>query len=347
MFGWHQVGGFGTTIAVIILLRHAAPRLGLLDHPGGRRLHAAPVPLVGGIAILCGLVVSMALRGTIAPASIGLVLGAVLAVAGGTLDDRFELPASVKLLIQIAAAAMLTEFGGTLLTHIGALFSFRVQGLGATLAMPFTILALVGVMNAMNMIDGADGLAGGVALGALFWFAMAASAAALPDFVSLIGSLFYGVAAYLGFNAWRPLAGRYQVFLGDAGSFLLGLLLAWFAICLAMAPIPAFKPVTAVWILAVPISDSLSLMVRRVMRGRSPFSPDREHLHHLLGEAGLSAGRASALIVGLNFALGGLALGAERFEVPEHWMFFSGISLFAAYTLFSENFFRKRRSKAE
>ena len=336
----HALAFAGTALAAFGLHR-VAEAAGLIDHPGGRRLHARPIPLVGGLAIACGLLAALGWRGGLAPAPAALAWAGLVIVAGGVMDDRFELSARVKLLIQIVAASMLAEFGSVLLFHVGALFSPAVQGLGVALVVPFTILGVVGVMNAMNMIDGADGLAGGITLGALFWFGAAAWIAGMADHASWVAVVAAAVAAYLLFNAWPPLARNYKIFLGDAGSLLTGLLLAWLAIELSMAPFPALKPVTAVWILAVPICDSVSLMLRRILKRRSPFKPDREHFHHLLQDAGYTPGQAVALVLAISFAFGGLALLADRSGVPEYLMFYLSMMIFAAYSGLSVRFFAK------
>ena len=334
----YMVAFLGVVLA-IGALRPIAPGAGLIDSPGGRRQHAGAVPLVGGLAIGAGLILTFALRGSIAPAPPALLAAALVVLAGGMLDDRHELSARVKLLFQIVAAGVLAGFGGTLLHHVGALVSTDVLRLGGALALPFTILGMVGVMNAINMIDGADGLAGGVALSALLWFGVAAWLAGMTHHTSLIALFASAVSAYLCFNAGGPLARRYKVFLGDAGSLLLGLLLAWIAIELAMAPVTALKPITAVWILAVPICDSVSLMLRRAVRGRSPFSADREHFHHVLQDAGLRRAAAVPLIVALNTAFGGVALWAERSSVPGHYLFYIAMIIFAGYSAFCLRFF--------
>ncbi len=334
---------FVATALALLILHGWAPRFDLIDHPGGRRLHAAPVPLVGGIGIFTGLGIALVWLGALAPAPVALAWAAGLTVLGGIADDRHEISACAKLLVQVLAAAIVVEFGGVVLTHLGALFTAEVQGLGTTLAVPFTVLGIVGVMNAMNMIDGADGLAGGITLSALFWFGLATALAGQLAPVGLIAIAACAVAAYLAFNAWPPLARRYKVFLGDAGSLLLGLILAWLAIALSMGPFPALKPVTAVWILAVPICDSVSLMLRRVLRRRSPFTPDREHFHHLLQDLGFTTGQAVVLMLAISAAFGGIALLAERTRVPEHWMFWLSMVIFVAYTWGSARFFSRRR----
>lgn len=343
--GAHGLAFVATAIAVLVLHR-AAPAVGLIDHPRGRRLHARPVPLVGGLAIACGLLAALSWRGTLAPAQAALAWAALVILAGGVADDCVELSARAKLMLQIAAASVLAEFGGVLLFHVGALFSPALRGIDLSMVVPFTILGMVGVMNAMNMIDGADGLAGGITLGALLWFGTAAWLAGMTGHASLIALIGAAVAAYLLFNTWPPLARKYKVFLGDAGSLLTGLLLGWLAIELSMAPFPALQPVTAVWILAVPICDSVSLMLRRLLKRRSPFKPDREHLHHLLQEAGLAPDQAVALIVAISVAFGGIAVLAERAGVPEYAMFYLSMLIFAAYSGLSMRFFAHRSATA-
>ncbi len=338
---------FAGVVLAICALRSIACRAGLIDVPGGRRQHTNAVPLVGGLAIAIGLFLVFALRGSTAPAPPTLLASMLVVLTGGVIDDRHELSARVKLLFQIVAASLLTEFGGTLLVHVGALVSPKLLGLGVAWAAPFTVLGIVGVMNGMNMIDGADGLAGGVALSALLWFGVAAGWAGLTGHASFIALLACAVSAYLCFNAGGPLARRYKVFLGDAGSLLIGLLLAWIAIELAMGPFHAIKPITAVWILGVPICDSVSLMLRRIAHRRSPFSADREHLHHLLQEAGLSPASAVVSIVSLNCAFGGLALLAERYGVPEYVMFYAAMTLFVAYSVFCYRHFARSRRDAQ
>jgi UDP-GlcNAc:undecaprenyl-phosphate/decaprenyl-phosphate GlcNAc-1-phosphate transferase len=137
--------------------------------------------------------------------------------------------------------------------------------------------------------------------------------------------------AFLGFNA--PLRGRPRalVFLGDAGSLFLGLVLAWLAIRLSMEPSAALSPITAVWILGIPLADTVALMLRRLLRGRSPFSPDVEHLHHLLQKRGLGNSAASALMVASSVLMGAAGLIAERADVPDFAMFYAYGILWIAY----------------
>ena len=161
-----------------------------------------------------------------------------------------------------------------------------------------------------------------------------------------IASLVAGVTAgaalgFLYFNARSPWRAQAAVFMGDTGSLLLGLLLGWFAVRLAMADRPALAPITAVWILALPIGDTVTLLVRRALRGRNPFHADRQHLHHILLALGLSNGQTVTALVALSFALGALALVTESAGVPQHVMFYAYMTGLVAYGLAAEFACRK------
>jgi UDP-GlcNAc:undecaprenyl-phosphate GlcNAc-1-phosphate transferase len=184
------------------------------------------------------------------------------------------------------------------------------------LSVPFTVFATVGIINAMNMIDGADGLAGLLGLAAL---AMLAAASVYAGNVVLAERLSVLCGALAGFLAWNirlPWRPRAKVFLGNAGSALLGLVIAWAAFRLTQNPGHPVNPVLALWLLPIPVMDCLVLIVRRLRAGRSPFFADREHIHHLMQDAGFGPTRA-ALWLTLFTLLCGLAVGqAMRLDVP-------------------------------
>ncbi len=191
-------------------------------------------------------------------------------------------------------------------------------------------------MNAINMADGLDGLAGGLALTACVNFGTAASLAGhAPEFAA-IGITAGAALGFLCFNAHSPWRAQAAVFMGDTGSLLLGLLLGWFAVRLAMAERPALAPISAVWILALPIGDTVTLLVRRALRGRNPFHADRQHLHHILLALGLSSGQTVAALAVLSLALGALALFAEFAGMPQYAMFYAYVTGLAAYGIAAE-----------
>jgi UDP-GlcNAc:undecaprenyl-phosphate GlcNAc-1-phosphate transferase len=270
------------------------------------------------------------------------VLGAAVAITlvGGVLDDRHELRSLPKFAFQIAAAALLAVYGGVLLTHLGTLVSEELFTLGRW-AVPLSIFALVGVMNAINMADGLDGLAGALALAACIVFGAAATSTGHgPEFAVLCITA-GATLGFLGFNARSPWRRQAAVFMGDTGSLLLGLLLGWCAVRLTMAERAALAPITAVWILALPIADTVTLLVRRSLRGRNPFHADRHHMHHIVMALGLSSARTTALLFWLALALGAGALVADRLGVPQHLMFYAYMACLIAWGITADIACRK------
>jgi UDP-GlcNAc:undecaprenyl-phosphate GlcNAc-1-phosphate transferase len=259
---------------------------------------------------------------------------------GGVLDDRHELRSLPKFAFQIAAAALLALYGDVMLTHLGTLMTEELFTLGRWAA-PLSIFALVGVMNAMNMIDGLDGLAGALALAACISFGAAASFARHGPEFAVICITAGATLAFLFFNARLPWRHQAAVFMGDTGSLLLGLLLGWCAVRLTMAERPALAPITAVWILALPIADTVTLLVRRTLRGRNPFRADRHHMHHIVMALGLSSARTTALLFWIALALGAAALVADRLGVPQHLMFYAYMTCLIAWGITAEIACRK------
>ena len=320
----------GITAAAIPLLARAAAGWGLVAHPGPRNSHEGAVPTVGGIAMGAAFLAAYLLTGLGTSVSPLLAVAVVITLAGGIIDDRRELRSLPKFAFQVAAAALLAFGGDVLLTHLGNLTSTQLFTLGRWAA-PLTVFALVGVMNALNMADGLDGLAGGLALAACLNFAAAASLAGHAAEFAAICITIGAAAGFLLFNARSPWRARAAVFMGDTGSLFLGLLLGWIAVRLAMAERPALAPISAVWLLALPIGDTVTLLVRRGLRGCNPFHADRRHLHHILLALGLSSGQTVAALVTLSFALGAFALFAESAGVPQHLMFYAYLAILLAY----------------
>jgi UDP-GlcNAc:undecaprenyl-phosphate GlcNAc-1-phosphate transferase len=328
------------TIAAIPALSRAASGWGLVAVPGERRIHEGAVPVVGGLAMGIAFLAAYAATGLAWNLSPLLAAAVAITLAGGVLDDRHELRSLAKFGFQIAAALLLAWTGDALLRHLGHLMSEELFTLGRY-AVPLTVFALVGVMNAMNMADGLDGLAGGFALAACLNFAAAASMSAHHAEFTAIGIVVGAAVGFLAFNARLPWRKQAEVFMGDTGSLLLGLLLGWFAVRLAMADRPSFSPITAVWILALPIGDTVSLLVRRSLRGGNPFRADRRHLHHILMALGLSSARATSLLFWIALALGAGAIAAERLGVPQYAMFYLYMTLLVAWGIAAEAACRK------
>jgi len=305
---------FAVTAILIVVLRPLAISIGLVDVPSGRKSHSGNIPLIGGLAIFAASLAALLAEGgfmgvEIMPAqslsafySTGLILLII-----GAWDDYRALPAVPRILAQLVASLVMIFVGGVVLTDLGNLaHDGGILYLGL-LAVPFTIFATLGVINAMNMCDGLDGLSGSLALIGLLGFGIANALWGTPENQQLIVVFSACVISFLMFNLrtlWRPQA---WVFLGDAGSMLLGITLSWLAIELSQGESRVISPAAALWFLMLPIYDAVSMMVRRVLKRRSPFEADREHLHHIFLLAGFSVGETVTLMTGI--AIGGVVIG--------------------------------------
>lgn len=301
------------TLVMLFSLRPLARRLGLVDKPDERKRHRGRVPLIGGLCFFLGTIAGMLYFGYLDRFILSLLATGTLILITGLVDDIEELSARVRLLIQASAAALVILTTGIYIDGGGQLFGaeeFRLHMLG----IPLTVVAVVGLINAFNMLDGIDGLAGGLAMvSILAILAFTGGGWATVGVALLLQILCVALIPYLLVNLGWP-DGR-KVFMGDAGSTLIGFLLAWSLIYLSRADGGGARmaPVDVLWCVALPIMDTLSVMYRRMRRGLSPFRADRRHLHHLLLDAGFGARAALALIVGaaallawIGYALRGL-----------------------------------------
>ena len=329
---------------LIYLLAPLARRIGLVDSPGRHKSHEGQVPLVGGIAMFCGFLFAV----LTAQVSLGdlrpLFAGAALLVIVGIFDDFNELGTNSRFAAQIVAGLFMVIWGGVGLESLGRLVGPDVVHTGFWVV-PFTVFSVVGVVNAVNMLDGLDGLAGGLSLVVSTVLAFAALSAGDTSSALMLMILAATIMAFLAFNLRVPGRPRALVFMGDAGSMFLGFVLAWHLVALSQpgadGSAAAIAPVTALWILALPLMDTVGIMLRRVLAGRSPFAADREHLHHLLGRLGLGVSCTMLLVVALTAGLAAIGLAAQQGGVPEHQMFAAFLSLFAVYFLCMELAWRR------
>ncbi|MDH5693343.1 MAG: undecaprenyl-phosphate alpha-N-acetylglucosaminyl 1-phosphate transferase, partial [Gammaproteobacteria bacterium] len=197
-------------------------------------------------------------------------------------------------------------------------------------AVPLTIFATVGVINAINMSDGVDGLAGGLTLISLVCLGIVAGLAGHQLFY-LFAELIVVVLAFLIFNLRTPWRKKAKVFMGNGGSMFLGFVMAWSLINMSQGEHAVFSPVTALWLFAVPLMDTVCIMLRRVLKRRSPFSPDRQHFHHALLRVGYTVNQSVWIMLGLSAVLAGFGLIGHYGGVPESIMFFSFVVLFTVY----------------
>jgi UDP-GlcNAc:undecaprenyl-phosphate GlcNAc-1-phosphate transferase len=301
-------------IAVLIGMR-CARWLGLVDEPGAHKRHQGAVPVIGGLAIALAAMPGFALLGfdTLPPA---FWCGFVLLLAVGAIDDRRGLSTAPRFAAQILAALLMVWWGGVRLADFGELlWPGHVATLGFA-STAVTVFCVVGVINAINMADGLDGHSGSLLLAAMACVSALAWVAGRGDLTAPIAVWSAATLGFVLFNA-RWLLSRARVFLGDAGSLAMGFALAWFLVAYAQAPTRVFAPVTALWVLMLPLVDTVSVMWRRLSLRLSPFRADHRHIHHLLLRAGHSVRATQLILLGaaLVCALSGMTL--EWLGVPE------------------------------
>jgi len=324
---------FGLAVLLLRVLARVAFHIDLVDRPSKRKNHQGVVPLIGGLAMF--LAFSFATLTLTVPVSHlrSFFAGAALLVVVGVLDDMKELSSAARFVTQIIAALLMTQLGGVVLQDFGGIgWGGGWFELG-NWSVPLSVFATVGVINAINMSDGIDGLAGSISLLVAMALAFVAWIAGDLGSVRILLLLAAVIVAFLLFNLRIFGRKRASVFMGDAGSMFLGFVLAWFVIHLSQGEERAMTPVTALWFLAVPLVDTVSQMLRRILKGRSPFAPDREHFHHVLLLARYSPEQSWGIVIGVSVVTALIGLGGLYLGVPEVIMFYGFLLLFVVYFL--------------
>jgi UDP-GlcNAc:undecaprenyl-phosphate GlcNAc-1-phosphate transferase len=289
------VVALSVTAALIPLLARWAPAIGLTDAPGPRKVHSTPVPRVGGLAMAAGLFVATLLTVELSPPVQGLLLGLLVLVLFGLWDDRVNLSYGAKFAGQVIAVALCMFVGDI---NIGALAFGGIDAVPPAVSALITFVFLIGITNAINLADGLDGLAGGMALLCLCAIALF-SVASGNSAVTAIALIEAG--AVLGFLRFNTHPAR--VFMGDCGSQMLGLSVGALALLATQGETCALSAALPLLLLGLPIMDTLTVMLTRIRAGKSPFTADRNHLHHRLLNLGFEHREAVFLIYLLQVAL--------------------------------------------
>lgn len=285
-------------VGALYVLMPLAQKIGLLDKPNSRKRHGRATPVVGGVAIYIAFLLSWQFVDDFTVStSLLLWIGLVLVV--GVIDDKFDISFRIRLGTHAAIVLGIFLTDGLVVNEIGAILGNDISEFlgnasatfyGPTIAVIFTGIGVVGAVNSTNMMDGLDGLLGSLVLISMIAvFGLSISSENLPvqsfsihAVVAMIGAL----AGFLWLNS-RVYFDSARVFLGDAGSTTLGLILAYVLIDYTQGSTRIFSPVLAGWILGLPLLDASSVILRRVLDGKSPFAPDRNHLHHRLIDSGV------------------------------------------------------------
>ena len=306
----------------------------IVDRPGEHKTHEESTPFVGGFGVFLSLCMAFLFLINFYPELnshwLVLILCSLLIFATGLLDDLLNLKYKPRLVIQILVASTAVIFCGLALDDLGnLLFGYPLQ-LGL-LAIPFTVFAIVGGINVINMIDGIDGLSGSVSFVSLFLLGFVAFIGGDLHYLILVVALAGGVIGFLYFNLRYPSQQKARVFLGDNGSMLLGFLIAWLLISLAQGENASMQPVTALWLFAIPLMDTAGVVQRRISMGKSPFSPDQNHLHHILLKVGYRVEEAVLFIVAMQLFLGLIGLAGLYMGVPDFVMLLGFLLIYFGY----------------
>jgi UDP-GlcNAc:undecaprenyl-phosphate/decaprenyl-phosphate GlcNAc-1-phosphate transferase len=305
--GWMlgiEIASFIAAMALALfltpLVKKLAIRIGAVDVPNHRKVHTRIMPRLGGVAIYASFTVGLLLilpwlpEGTLSPYDRNLIsallVGGTLIVLLGALDDKFDLSAKLKLLVQIGAACIVVFGFDVKINLLNIPFGSAMQPIGEWLSIPLTILWIVGVTNAINLIDGLDGLAAGVSGIAIATILVMGIIMGDTTVILLSAVLLGSIGGFLFFN-FHPA----KIFMGDSGSLFLGFALATLSM-LGFKQITVVSFVTPLLIIGVPLSDTFFAIIRRWVHKKPIFAPDKGHLHHCLQQLGFSH-RKTVLII--------------------------------------------------
>ncbi|GEM80815.1 undecaprenyl-phosphate alpha-N-acetylglucosaminyl 1-phosphate transferase [Vibrio superstes NBRC 103154] len=259
----------------------------------------------------------------------------------GVADDRFDISFKLRMGIQAVLTLVMIHYTDMTLTHIGNALGFGVWAFPPYVDVVVTLFAVIGAINAFNMVDGIDGLLGGLtivvftSLGVIFYthdlYQMSYFAAVLV--VILVPFVLFNLGY---FGKVR------KVFMGDAGSMMIGFIVIWVLIggSQGQAGDYVIRPVTALWLIAVPLIDMMAIMIRRIRKGHSPFHPDREHFHHIMQRIGFSPRESLVLICLVQVSYSTVGLLGEYFNVPEYIMFYTIVGCFLFHTYWMTHSFK-------
>lgn len=275
------------SLSLIPLLMRYASLLGLVDEPGERKVHTIAIPRCGGVGLAIGSIAAILFSIPFERELVSLVVGSLVIIVFGFLDDRFELNYKWKFLGQFVAV-LVAMSGGLYLSYVpfaglepGAMF----------ITLPLTVIFVIGVTNAVNLSDGLDGLAAGIMLMTFATIAFLAIDAGGIEAAVMAIAVAGGIVGFLWFNTHPAI-----VFMGDTGSQFIGFMAVFLSVYLTQKVNQALNPALPLLLLGLPILDTLSVMVRRIRAGRSPFSPDKTHIHHSLMNHGFSHAEAVGAI---------------------------------------------------
>lgn len=320
-------------VATIFLLNILAPRVGLIDIPTERKNHIGEVPLIGGLAFyittLAACFITLQWLDVVTQL---FLFSCGLIVLLGAIDDYKGLSIKLRLAAQFSISCLIIFFADTYIHSLG-----DILGLGAidirAWGILFTFVATLSLINAFNMIDGIDGLAGGLALNTYFCIAILFTTHGGSERPELPMILATGILPFIFFNLGVVPGPIKKIFLGDAGSMFIGLSIIWLFALGTQGVSVAFRPVTALWLVAIPLWDMTAIVYRRIRNRVSPFAASHDHLHHKLMHIGLSSKQALCTILMLSVLCSSIGMLGEYLQIAEYIMLMIYVVLFFTYSV--------------
>ena len=290
------------SFAITPLVKAFSVKVGAIDVPkDNRRMHDHPIPRLGGLAIFLGFMFAVVLMVPMNGSERGMLLGAVIIVVLGIFDDIYALPAKLKFVVQIVAALVSVLAGNqiSILSNPNIFSENPIWVLDDWLSIALSVIWVVAITNAVNLIDGLDGLACGVSTISSAAMLIIALLVSELDVAMIMGALVGACIGFLPYN-FNPA----KIFMGDTGATFLGFIMANMSIqgMFKMCTIISF--VAPFLILGLPIFDVCFAVVRRLSKGQSPMRPDRSHIHHRLIDMGLSQKQAVGMLYVISAILG-------------------------------------------
>ncbi len=290
------VSAFVVTLLVIPVVISLTKKYSLYDMPNARKEHSSPIPTMGGVAVIGGMTTALVLWFPFnnQMAQISFFFSVMVLFGLGIMDDLKDLSAKYKFIVQVCLAIIIA-LSGIRITSFEGLFGINELSLSAQYT--FTILAIVGVTNVFNLIDGIDGLAGGLGFMSLVILGLFLTMSGDANTALIAFALAGGILAFLYFN-FNPA----KIFMGDTGSLVLGFVVAVLCIRLMQVNVVSVYsviphgPIFVLGIVLIPVFDALRVFAVRIWKGKSPFTADKTHIHHLLTNQGFSHSLAAKLI---------------------------------------------------
>lgn len=324
------LAAFLLALLLLLVLRPVGRKFKLYDVPAGRKNHKRPVLVIGGLGMVLAFKVLLTILGPIPESVAYLMLALFVICMVGLVDDMYQLSSRKLFLAQIVVSMLVIWFGGTSIHNLGNLLGFGDIHTGP-FSIVFTLISILGLINAINMADGVDGLAGFLVLVIAAWFALLACLSGQLMLYQMLLVLAGVVMGFLLFNMRSPWNRQASIFMGNAGSMSLGLLVTWFAVELCGNVDSPVTPITAVWVVALPLLDMSRVMVGRIRQGKSPFVGDHMHIHHMLSSIGYSVGQVVAIKGFISFVFGAIGVVTWYMGVPEWVMFYAFLMVLLIY----------------